>query len=123
MLNKSIKTVLVAGIVAVGTSLGAVGTANAGGNFGVYISDGHGGGIYFGNGGGRRYQGGGSGPRRHCGPRRALNKAWNMGVNRPEITRLGGKRIVVKGFSRGHRAKVVFKRNSRHCRVISRRGV
>lgn len=61
--------------------------------------------------------------RGHCGPRRALHKAWNIGVNRPHIARLNNERIVVVGYNRGHRAKVVFKRNSHHCRVIKTRGI
>ena len=133
MLGKSVKSILTIAVVAAGATFSAANTAQAGGNFGVYFGNGHGGGIYNGNGGHRRhnYYGGhrrqqfhgGYGRRHSCGPRRALRKAWNMGVNRPHISRVNGRRIAVVGFSHGHRAKVVFKRHSRNCRVIKTRGL
>lgn len=129
MFVKSAKSILAVAVVAAGAAFATTGIANAGSSFGVYIGGGHGG--YHGGHGGAYY--GGYGPgygyhggyrhRGHCGPRRALNKAWHMGVNRPHIKRVGGKRIVVVGFNRGHRAKVVFKRHSRHCRVLKTRGL
>ena len=57
------------------------------------------------------------------GLRRALRKAWRMGVDRPHIARIGRGRIVVKGHHDGHRAKVVFDRWSRRCEVIKVRGL
>lgn len=61
--------------------------------------------------------------RQGCSPRRAVNKAWNMGLNRPHIHRVGGKHIVVKGRYRGSRSKIVFARYG-GCQVVDfvRRG-
>ena len=123
MFVNSFKSILAVAVVAAGAAFSTTGSANAGSNFGVYIGGGHGG-VYVGSGyGNYGYHGGHRRHRGHCGPRRALNKAWNMGVNRPHIKRVGGKRIVVVGYNRGHRAKVVFKRHSRHCRVLKTRGL
>lgn len=123
MLKNSIKSVLAVAVVATGAAF-STSTANAGGNFGVYIGGGHGNGIYFNNGGYNHggFQGHGH-RKRKCNPRRALNKAYRMGVNRPHVTRVNHKKIVVKGFTHGHRAKVVFKRHSKHCRVLKTRGL
>ena len=124
MVSNSIKSILAIAVVAAGAAFTTATTAQAGGNFGVYIGNGYGSGVYFGNGGHRRHHYHGGYSRRHaCGPRRALRKAWRMGVNRPHIARLNDRRIAVVGFSHGHRAKVVFKRHSRHCRVIKTRGL
>ncbi|MEM9277366.1 MAG: hypothetical protein AAGA76_02190 [Pseudomonadota bacterium] len=122
MLTKSIKSILAVAVVATGAAF-TTSSANAGGNFGVYIGNGHGGGIYYNNG----YHGGGyhayGHKQRKCNPRRALNKAYRMGVYKPHVTRVNHKRIVVKGYNHGHRAKVVFKRHSKHCRVLNTRGL
>lgn len=124
MFGKSFKSVLAAVVVASTAALAPTTSANAGSNFGVYIGGGHSG-VYIGNNHrAPRYR---SGVRRGhngiCGPRRALNKAWRMGVNRPHVARVNGKKIVIAGFNRGHRAKVVFKRGSNHCRVLRTRGL
>lgn len=123
MIKNSVKSIMAVAVIAVGAAFATSNPANAG-SIGVYIGGGHGG-VYYGTGHGR-YNGHYGGPRRHrghCGPRRALNKAWNMGVNHPHIKRIGENRIVVVGYNRGHRAKVVFKRHSRHCRIIKTRGL
>ncbi|PCI05645.1 MAG: hypothetical protein COB78_03360 [Hyphomicrobiales bacterium] len=52
-----------------------------------------------------------------CSPRRAVSKAWNMGLNHPHVKRVGRRHIVVKGGYRGSRAKVVFSRYG-GCRVV-----
>ncbi|MEO0327655.1 MAG: hypothetical protein AAF217_03560 [Pseudomonadota bacterium] len=72
-----------------------------------------------------RYNGHGYGHKPHgrCHPRKALKKAWRMGVDQPHIARIGERRVVVVGYNRGHRAKVVFKRHHRKCRVIKTRGL
>lgn len=62
--------------------------------------------------GGRRGHGQG------CSPRRAVNKAWNMGLNHPHVKRVGRRHIVVKGGFRGSRAKVVFSRYG-GCQVVN----
>ncbi|MBL4891869.1 MAG: hypothetical protein JKX91_08600 [Rhizobiaceae bacterium] len=53
-----------------------------------------------------------------CSPRRAVGKAWNMGLNNPHVKRVGRRHIVVKGGYRGSRAKVVFSRYG-GCRVVN----
>lgn len=120
----SFKSLAAAAVVAVTAALVPTTSAQAGGKVGVYIGGGHGG-VYIGNGHRRHhhYSQGYRRPAGKCGPRRALNKAWRMGVNRPHVSRVNGRKIVVAGFNRGHRAKVVFKRGSRHCRVIRTRGL
>ncbi len=127
MLNRTIKSIAAAAILATGAALSVTTSANAGGNFHLQIGGGHGH-IYFGEPyyDGPRY----APPRRHyghrhraCGPKRALNKAWRMGLNRPYVARVNNKRIVVRGFNYGHNAKVVFKRGSKNCRVLKTRGI
>lgn len=123
MFGKSVKSILAAVVVASSAALAPTSAAQAGGNFGVYIGGGHSG-IYIGNGyHSPRYRTGYKRQRGFCGPRRAVNKARHMGVRRAEVVRVNGERIVVAGFNRGHRAKVVFKRASKHCRVIRTRGL
>jgi len=123
MFGTSFKSILAAAVVASTASLGTAGVANAGSSFSLHIGNGYHGGYYA--------------PRRHaprihrshnrhgkrCGPRRALNKAWRMGINQPHIARVNGRKIVVAGYNHGYRAKVVFKRGSRNCRVIKTRGL
>ena len=58
-----------------------------------------------------------------CNPGHALDKAYRMGVNNPHVTRVNQSNIVVKGYSHGNSAKVVFKRNSALCEVLDTRGV
>ena len=52
--------------------------------------------------------------RRHnvCGPRRAVNKAYRLGLNNPQVHRIQERRIVVSGYQYGYRTKMVFKRYS-----------
>jgi tRNA A-37 threonylcarbamoyl transferase component Bud32 len=130
MFTNSIKTILAAGIIAAGAAVTTTTTANAGSSFGIYIGSGHGHGIHS----TRKYRQKGhrshrfNGKRhgiRHaaCGPRRALNKAYRVGVNRPHVARINHKKIVVVGYSRGYPAKVVFKRKSRGCKIIRTRGL
>jgi len=131
MFTKSLKTVLAAGVLAVGAATTMAAPANAGGNFGVYIGGSHGGGIYIGKHHGQRYSGHRRDYRRHyrrdhrrsCNPRRALNKAYRYGLNRPHIQRVNNRKIVVVGKNRGHRAKIVFSRHGRGCQIIRTRGI
>jgi hypothetical protein len=124
MFTKSLKSILAVAAIAGGAAFSIAGSAQAGNDFGVYIGGGHSG-IYIGNGGHYKQQIRRHGPRHRgfCGPRRAVKKAWRMGVNRPHIQRVNGRKIVVTGYSHGHRAKVVFKRDSKRCRVIRTRGL
>jgi predicted NBD/HSP70 family sugar kinase len=133
MFVKSIKTFLAVGIVAAGAAVSTTGTANAGSSFGIYIGNGYGSGIHYNNrkhrnhgyngGHGYRHYGHGYGHRRGCGPRRALNKAYRVGLNRPHIARINHRKIVVVGYNYGHPAKVVFKRKGHGCKIIKTRGL
>ena len=123
MFSQSVKSIIIAGIVAGGATFGASSAAQAGGNFSLYIGDGHKG-IYYNNGPRHRFVS------RHrvahrgiCKPRRALRKAYRMGVDNPYIARIKRNKIVVKGHSYGHQAKVVFKRNTHRCKVLRTRGI
>ena len=123
MFSNSVKSIVAAAIVAGGATFGATGAANAGGNFAIYFGNGHQG-VYYNNAPRRHYV-----PRhqvRHrgfCKPRRALRKAYRMGVDNPYIARIKRNKIVVKGHSYGHHAKVVFKRNTHRCKVLKTRGI
>ena len=57
----------------------------------------------------------------YCSPRKAVKKARKrFGVKHAKIARANHRKIVVKGYKRGHRVKVVFA-NHRGCPVIARR--
>lgn len=57
----------------------------------------------------------------YCSPHRAIKKARRkFGVRHAYVTRANHRKIVVKGYKRGHRVKVVFA-NDRGCPVIHRR--
>jgi len=59
------------------------------------------------------------GHRRHgCHAQRALDKAWHLGVNRPAVRRLDDRRVVIAGYHRGYRVRVVFA-NRRGCPLIA----
>ncbi len=59
----------------------------------------------------------------YCSPRKAVKKARKrFGVRHAKIVRANHRKIVVRGFKRGHRVKVVFA-NDRGCPVIARRAV
>ncbi|MEM7289512.1 MAG: hypothetical protein AAF412_03915 [Pseudomonadota bacterium] len=123
MFGKSTKSILVALALVSGAFIAAPASAGPSNSFGVYIGGGHGG-VYIGNVHHRGYGRRAIAPRRgFCGPRKAVNKAWHMGINRPHVSRVTNRRIAVTGFNRGHRAKVVFKRDSRRCRIIATRGL
>lgn len=57
----------------------------------------------------------------YCSPRKAVKKARKkFGVKHAKIARANHRKIVVRGYKRGHRVKVVFA-NHRGCPVIARR--
>ena len=60
---------------------------------------------------------------RFCSPREAVQKAHRMGLRHAGVARVNNRAIVVAGHHWGHRAHVVFARNSRHCSVIGVRGL
>jgi hypothetical protein len=117
--------------------LSATGNANAG-SLGIDLYLGNGTGIYY-SGNGNHYRrnnrNGYSTPshyrpnynrrdnyrhqprRQVCGPRRAVKKAYRLGLNNPQVRRIEQRRIVVSGYKYGYRAKLVFKRYSR-CHLI-----
>lgn len=75
-------------------------------------------GGYGGHGRHGSYGGGRSHRNKGCSPRRAVRKAWNMGLNHPHVKRVGRRHIVVKGGYHGSRAKIVFSRYGR-CQVVN----
>ena len=57
-------------------------------------------------------------PQHHvCGPRRAVKKAYRLGLDSPQVRRVNDRRIVVSGYQYGYRTKMVFKRYSK-CHLI-----
>lgn len=123
MSNKTIKSTIIAGILAFGTAFSVTTPAQAGSNFSVYIGGGHGSGIHY-SGKVRRHHGHYTQHRRAaCFPRRALKKAYRYGLDHPRIQRINNRRIVVRGFNRGYPAKIVFKRNGHGCQIIKTRGI
>ena len=142
-LAKIVAILGLAGIVTAGASVANAGNYGVdlqfGNGAGIYFSGNgghnrhhrnhyrHGGGSYYGSYNQHRY----SQPRRKkhhrqyrnqrrhqvCGPRRAVNKAYRLGLNNPQIKRIKDHRIVVVGYQYGYRTKMVFKRYS-NCRLI-----
>jgi len=59
-----------------------------------------------------------SAPRRAiCNPRKAVNKAYRLGLDGPQVERVRERRIIVSGYQYGYRTKMVFKRYS-NCKLI-----
>ncbi|MCF6321434.1 MAG: hypothetical protein L3J32_06655 [Rhizobiaceae bacterium] len=146
-ITKTIATLGMGVILATGLGLAATSNANAGnigvGNIGINIHMSNGLGIYM-NGRGhnyrqphnrgyfnpgyyppKRYR-----PKKHrrnyysnpprqaiCNPRRAVNKAYRLGLNNPQVERVRERRVVVSGYQYGYRTKMVFKRYSK-CKLI-----
>ena len=52
-----------------------------------------------------------------CGPRRAVKRAYRLGLYDPQIRRIKENRIVVSGYQYGYRTKMVFSRYS-NCNLI-----
>ena len=120
MFVKLVKSTLAIATIITG-AIFASAPAQAASSFGIYIGNGHGPQVYY-------------GPTRHqyvkrthrygyCKPRHALNKAYHLGVGHAHIARVNKRKIVVKGYSYGHPAKVVFKRSHRGCKIIKTRGL
>ncbi|MEM9574467.1 MAG: hypothetical protein AAF870_04465 [Pseudomonadota bacterium] len=125
------KSLLAGLILTVGAAFAAPTAAQASSNFGIYIGNGQSG-IHYSKGGnvghyhGNHYHRHGARQNnRHrgfCGPRKALKKAWRMGLNRPHISRVKQRAIAVTGYRYGYPAKVVFRRASHNCAVLRVRG-
>ncbi len=128
MFKNTFKSALAIATVAASTMFTAA-PANAG-NFSLHIGNGHGGGIHFSNHRKRHFNRGYVKRRHvqrsrghHCGPRRALKRAYHLGLYDTHIARVNHKKIVVKGWNRGYPAKVVFKRTHHGCKIIKARGL
>jgi hypothetical protein len=80
-------------------------------------TEGHHGGYHGG------YRDGHRGGDRICRPGEAVQKAYRQGMRRPGIERVSRHEVVVSGRFRGHRAVLVFDRNSSRCRVLYSRGI
>jgi len=129
MFPKSFKTFMATAVIAVGAAFAGAQSANAGSSFGIYVGTGGYNGIHYSS---RAHRGHGyrkgyrHGPRHlrggKCAPRRALNRAYRIGLNRPYIQRINGRSIAVKGWHRGYPAKVVFSQFG-GCRVVATRGL
>ncbi len=121
MLSKFVKTAALAALIGVGSMAAAtVPAAAGGGGFTIQFGTGYGPGWGWGPGWGPGY-GKGYGPKPNiCKPKRAVNKARNMGVRKTRIVRRNPNRVVVKGWRHGYPVRVVFA-NRRHCPVIALR--
>ena len=53
-----------------------------------------------------------------CRPRRAIRKAWRMGVDAPRIHRVGRRAVVVSGYRGRHYVRVRFA-HARRCPVLA----
>ena len=106
----------VAALIAFGSISATASTASAGPDvqYGIYVQDGyrHGGG----QGWGRPDRGR---DRDRCAPWMAEEKANRMGLRRARVVDVSPRRVVVAGFDRGGRDRVVFA-NVRGCPVIRR---
>lgn len=116
MFAKIAKATTLAALIAVGATAATTSQASAGNiEFGIQFGT-PGYGYYYGSN--PRW---GAPPPRYrkgkCKPRRAVNKAWRMGVNNPRVVRRNPNRVVVRGWRHGYKTKVVFA-NARHCPVI-----
>lgn len=70
---------------------------------------------------GRRYDPYWHPRQRGCRPRRAIRKAWRMGVDAPRIHRIGRRGVVVSGYRGRHYVRVRFG-HARYCPIIAVRG-
>ena len=123
MFGKITKTAALAALIGVSSMAVTAGQAAAGGSVGFSVEFGSPG---YGQGWGPSWGpvwGPGYGPKPQrgiCKPRRAVKKAWKMGVRNGRIVRRNNKRVVVRGWRYGYRVKVVFA-NRRHCPVVALR--
>ncbi len=122
MFSSSIKSIFIAGTVALGTLVAASSSAQAGSHGGIYFE---GPGISVGFGDrhyrDRRWDRGDRWDRprfrhRTCKPRKALRKARNRGLRRAHIVRVGYRGVIVAGRKWGDRVVIGFGRH-RSCPV------
>ncbi len=130
MFISSFKSALAVATVAASAAFTAVPAQAGNGGFSLYIGNGHSGGFYYGHGH-RNHGYHGKKIRRHtgyghrrCGPRRALNKAYRIGLGDPHVARVNHRKIVVRGHNYyGGPAKIVFSRHGGGCKIIKMRGI
>ena len=101
--------IAIGGVSATATSASAEGFRN-----GMYVQDGYRHGGHGGPGWGRPDRG-----RDRCSPWLAEEKASRMGIRRARVVDVSPRRVVVAGFDRQGRDRVVFA-NVRGCPVIRR---
>ena len=82
--------------------------------FRLYLNDGHGA-VHVGEH--RKFKRHKHRRRAKCRPGRAIDHAYNFGMRRPQIERIGRKFIVVSGRKRGKWIKTGMVRRSRHCDI------
>ena len=115
-----------AALVAFGGISATASTASAGPDvqYGIYVQDGYRHGGWDGPGRGPDRGPGWGRPDRgrdrdRCSPRLAEDKASRMGLRRAQVVDVSPRRVVVAGFNRGGRDRIVFA-NVRGCPVIRR---
>ncbi|MEP1209333.1 MAG: hypothetical protein ABJM29_05450 [Rhizobiaceae bacterium] len=114
MFTSQIKSVIVAGTIALGALSATSGAANAEVRGGIYIG-GPGVSIGFGHGGYDHHDRWDR-PRYHrnrCSPRKAVRKARRKGLRRAHVIRVGHRGVVVSGRKWGERVIMGFGRNHR----------
>lgn len=114
MIGNFVKAGLAALIAFGGVSATATSASADGVQYGIYVQDGHRHGGHRGPGWGRPDRG-----RDRCSPWLAEEKASRMGIRRARVVDVSPRRVVVAGFDRYGRDRVVFA-NVRGCPVIRR---
>lgn len=123
-MTQKLLTFALASLVAVGGALTTFKVANAGGpdvRFGIYVDDGYRGGPRgdYRRGGWDRPPRYAPPPRRGCSPHMAEAIARDMGMRRARVVDVSPRRVVVAGFDRHGRDRIVFA-NQRGCPIIRR---
>ncbi len=114
MIGNFVKAGLAALIALGGVSATATSASADGFRHGMYVQDGYRHGGHGGPGWGRPDRG-----RDRCSPWLAEEKASRMGIRRARVVDVSPRRVVVAGFDRYGRDRVVFA-NVRGCPVIRR---
>ena len=116
---KTLKTSMIAAVVALGTLGGAVSGAQAGNpGFGIHIDSNGNAGIYLGTGPGPVYDPApGPGLGGKCTKFKALKRAKKMGIKNRHVIKITNSRVVVRGKKAGNKVRLVLRRKSPHCSV------
>ena len=125
MFTRTIRTLAVSAVIALGAAAATTAPAAAGGvQIGIQIgAPGYGGPGYGGPGyGGPGYGGPGYNPwkpqQSYCKPNKAIKKAHYYGIKNAHVSFANYKKVIVKGWKWGHPAKAVFA-NSWACPVLA----